>query len=120
MGKMQCYLFSDITGIEQDELICGTDRISLSVCAANWAQAHPSSYPDPAHCRCVGERWASEQFILYAEDHILLVNDIPESHIQKLLNLLHIPLQCSTRRYDRIRQVQQMLLDAGWTTCDMT
>lgn len=94
--------------------------VDLAECAANWGQAHPAQYPDPAACRCVGERWASSHFVLYAAEHITLVNDVQTGSVQRLLDRLRIALRPDTRRYDRFREVQQMLLDAGWTTCDMT
>lgn len=117
--------FSCLTGIENGLLLYLDEQqrrctIDLAQCAANWAQAHPAQYPQPSQCRCVGERWASSHFVLYAAERVTLINDVQIGGVQRLLDRLRIPLRLDTRQYARFREVQQMLLDAGWTTCDMT
>lgn len=98
--------FAQIVAITREALTwrddAGEHRVDLARCARNWRAAHPG-----ASGKCVGDRHAPGHILLYADEPILLVNDVPGDSLRSLA-------------YEAFCCVTLQLTDAGWTTCDMT
>lgn len=98
--------FSRIVSVTHEALIwrddAGDHRVDLTRCARNWQRAHPG-----ASGKCVGDRHAPGHILLYADEPILLVNDVAGQSLQG-------------PAYEAFCRVTRLLTDAGWTTCDMT
>lgn len=98
--------FARIVSVTHEALVwrddAGDHRVDLARCARNWQAVHPG-----ASGKCVGDRHAPGHILLYADEPVLLVNDVPGDSLQ-------------SPAYEAFSRVTRQLTDAGWSTCDMT
>ena len=98
--------FSRIESVTHEALVwrdeTGEHRVDLPRCARNWKAAHHG-----ASGQCVGDRHAPGRILLYADEPVLLVNDVPGDSMR-------------SPAYEAFSRVTRQLTDAGWSTCDMT